>query len=70
MAAILGHDLLDGVPSMVERLRPTVVDEFVEVGFEMLVLMEPNMNVGPKCCALLLRALDQIDASGQPRITQ
>lgn len=45
MATIFGHDLLDDVSSMVERICPTTADEFVGVGLEMLVLMEPSMNV-------------------------
>ena len=48
MATILRDDLLDDVPSMVERLCATVADETVGVGFEMLVFMEPRVNVGPK----------------------
>ena len=68
--AILGDGLLDGVPSMVEGLPLTVADQRVGVGREMLVLMEPYVNVPPKGCALLLRAMDRINASGQPCITQ
>ena len=36
----------------------------------MLVFMEPYVNVPPKGCALLLRAMDRIEASGQPCIAQ
>ena len=68
--AILGHGLLDGVPSMVEGLPLTVADQRVGVGREMLVFMEPYVNVPPKGCALLLRAMDRIEASGQPCIAQ
>lgn len=69
MVAILGHGLLDDVSSMVERLYPMTVYEFVDVGIKMLVLMEPNMDVDPKCC-LLLHAMDRINASAQAHITQ
>ena len=64
MTPIPAHNLLDGVPSMVERLSPRTLDEFV-VADEILVLMEPSMNVSPKCCALLLRAMARIDARGE-----
>ena len=36
----------------------------------MLLFMEPCVNVGPKSCAILLCAMDQIEASGQPCIAQ
>ena len=36
----------------------------------MLVFMEPRVNVGPKSCAILLHAMDRIEASGQPCIAQ
>ena len=68
--AILGHGLLDGVPSMVEGLPFTVADDRVEVGRGMLVFMEPCVKVPPKGCAVLLCAMDQINASGQPCIAQ
>ena len=62
--AILGHDLLDSVPSMVVRLPLTVADDRIGVRHEMLVFMKPYVNVTPKGCALLLRAMDRINASG------
>mgnify|MGYP005845436403 CR=1 FL=1 len=62
MPAILGHNLLYGVPSMVEGLRFMVVDDRVGARGEMLVFVEPNVNVVPKCCAHFLRAMDHIRA--------
>ena len=70
VCAILGHGLLDGVSWMVEGLPFTIADDRVGVGREMLVFMEPSMNVGPKCCVLLLYVMDRIKANGQPCITQ
>ena len=52
MPAILGHDLLDGVPSMIERLSFTVADDCVGVGSEMHVFMQPYVNVVLNGCAL------------------
>ena len=63
MPAILGDGLLDGVPSMVEGFPLKVVVPRVRVGREMLVLMEPYVNVTPEGGALLLRAMDKIEAS-------
>ena len=40
MAAILGQGLLYYVTSIVERLYPTVTDEFISVGLKTLVIME------------------------------
>lgn len=70
MAVILGHGLLDGVPLMVEGLPFMVVDDLVGVGHEMLVFMEPYMNVPPKGGALLLRTMKRIKASSQSCLTQ
>ena len=70
VAAILGHGLLDGVPSMVDGLPLTVTNDRVRVGREMLVFMEPYVNVPPKGCALLLRAMDRITTGGQSCIAQ
>ena len=67
---ILGHGLLDVVPSMVERLAFTIADDCVGAGREMPVFIEPYVNVSPKGSALLLCAMDKIEASGQPCITQ
>src|SRR4051812_44188232 len=68
--AILGDSLLDGVPSMVDGLPLTVADQRGGVGRKMLMLMEPYVNVPPKGCSLLLRAMDRIEASGQPCTAQ
>ena len=68
--AILGHGLLDVVPSMVEGLLFMAANDRVGVAREMLVFMEPYMNVPPKGCALLPHAMDWINASGQPCIAQ
>ena len=68
--AILRHGLLDGVPSMVEGLRFMVVDDRVGARGEMLVFVEPYVNVPPKGCALLIRAMDRIETSSQPCIAQ
>ena len=70
VTAILQDSLLDGVPSMVEGLQFTVADNRVGVGREMLVFMEPYVNVLPKGYALFLRAMKRIEASGQPCIAQ
>ena len=70
VVAILGHDLLHDVPSMLIDFTPTVVDEPIEIGLEMLVVMKPSVKIGPKCLALLLRPMDQIDVSCQPCIAQ
>ena len=67
---ILGHGLLDGLPSVVEGFPFTVADDRVRVGREMLGFMEPYVNVPSKGCALLLHAMDRINASCQPCITQ
>ena len=70
VAAILRHGLLDGVPSMFEGLWFTVTDDRIGVGCKMLMFMEPYVNVPTKGCALLLRVVERIKASGQPCIAQ
>lgn len=45
----LDNNLLDDVPLMVERLHSMVADDFVDIGLEMFVLIEPSVNVGSKC---------------------
>ena len=58
------------VPSMIEGLPFTDADECFGLGREMLVFMEPYLNVVPNGCALLLHAMERIKASGQPCIAQ
>ena len=55
---------------MIEGLPFPAADDHAIVGREMHVFMEPYLNVPPKGCALLLRAMDRINASGQPCVAQ
>ena len=68
--AVLEDNLFDGITSMVEGFPFMVVDDHIGVGREILVFMEPCVNVPPKGCALMFRAMDRIKANGQPCIAQ